>query len=252
MDCASFVVFGKRFNIQWRSPCGRIVSDGKTCYRFTSFACHEKKDNDSLALWLPRTAERCLIRLAMPSKLLVATGTTLSPALVDWNDTMPIVWESVNEYVERTCLNPKSFEACAHDAMAKGNLPVKCQPATSIDPERLPGLAKAGAVRDLKTRIQQLWLQVVRLTLSDEKVLLLRDTMPCAMPSEAQAFFGLASQREYFHSYADAAKYAQCSERTIRNWARSKYLTVEKKGRKYRIQRAELDKCNSKLNRRQK
>jgi excisionase family DNA binding protein len=49
---------------------------------------------------------------------------------------------------------------------------------------------------------------------------------------------------DWFTSYASAAKYANKTTRTIRNWIRNDWLKgVEKKGRKIRIPRAELDKC---------
>jgi excisionase family DNA binding protein len=49
---------------------------------------------------------------------------------------------------------------------------------------------------------------------------------------------------DWFTSRKEAAEYAGVTERTIRNWIRDAWLNgVEKKGRKIRISRAELDKC---------
>ncbi len=54
----------------------------------------------------------------------------------------------------------------------------------------------------------------------------------------------IATFPDYFTSYADAAKYAGVTARTIQNWIRDEWLKgVEKKGRKIRIARADLDKC---------
>jgi excisionase family DNA binding protein len=48
---------------------------------------------------------------------------------------------------------------------------------------------------------------------------------------------------EWFTNCASAAKYAKVSEKTIRNWVKRDWLSVEKVGRKIRIARVELDKC---------
>jgi hypothetical protein len=48
---------------------------------------------------------------------------------------------------------------------------------------------------------------------------------------------------EYFTSIKAAAKYAQKSERTIKNWKRDGWLKVEQVGKKIRIAKNDLEKC---------
>lgn len=51
------------------------------------------------------------------------------------------------------------------------------------------------------------------------------------------------SPPEYFHGFAEAAKYVGKSERTVKEWKRRGWLEVEQEGRKIRVSRSELDKC---------
>src|ERR1051325_3372841 len=48
---------------------------------------------------------------------------------------------------------------------------------------------------------------------------------------------------DYFVSLEDAAKYADVTVRTIKNWRSCGWLQVEQRGRKFRIARSDLDKC---------
>jgi excisionase family DNA binding protein len=55
---------------------------------------------------------------------------------------------------------------------------------------------------------------------------------------------GTTQQPDYFTSYAEAAKYARVTVRTIQNWIRDEWLKgVEKKGRRIRMPRSGVDKC---------
>ena len=48
---------------------------------------------------------------------------------------------------------------------------------------------------------------------------------------------------DYFHTFQEAARYANVDRRTIFNWKASGWLKVEQDGKKVRIARAELDRC---------
>ena len=48
---------------------------------------------------------------------------------------------------------------------------------------------------------------------------------------------------DYFHTFQEAARYANVDRRTIQNWKTREWLKVEQEGRKIRIARAELDRC---------
>jgi hypothetical protein len=200
MSCNTLDLFGRPFEVRWSDNAGRIISNGKTCYRFISFGCHEKRDADTLATALPLNVERCLIQFARPHEILVPRGSKLDVQLADPNDTMPIIQEVACETANRTCLCPTSFEGAMCNAVEDGRLPLINTPGMpeSVlrqDHKALIGQYKAKVMRSLQDDFGKMCVRSCRAAFANGTVLYLNGAIESPMPSEAVAFFQQAAQQ---------------------------------------------------------
>jgi len=208
MDCWNVALFGAPFEVRWRSADGRSISNGTACYRFISYACHEKKDSDALALALPLNIERGLIPFGNPFGLLIETPGGDGPginfggtALADPDAAWPIIQELTVALAQNTCLNPTSYEALLYRNIADGRLPVKHGPgvpdsAPKPDPKALADLLRSKAERDFQTRFAVSHASICRVTFGNGLVLYVKAVAPCPIPPEALTFFGQAALQE--------------------------------------------------------
>jgi hypothetical protein len=227
MTFGSLDLLGNPFEVRWRSSDGRLITDGQTCYRFTSFACHDKQDADILAQGPPREVRRCLFPLspwqpqpfermianpgggflavpanpprARPFEVLVAKPDkgTMEWALADPHRIDLIRQQHLLETANTSFLNPLSLEGLILEAIADGRLKAQSPPGLpALDPKALAQQVKATQTKQLEERLANTHLTACLATFAQGTTLYFQDVVPCPIPPEALAFFQQAAQQE--------------------------------------------------------